>query len=100
MMNIDLNNSKMMVQEPSSDKNEIHFCDKCGCENFEKTDIKYEQQYESEYALICKQCHNYVNEFYYGFFRNEKSEKYIIEEKRRIRQKKIKRLNELVERKI
>ena len=82
----------MCLSVTTSKENDIEFCFECGCEYFEKKDIKYEEIYESEYELYCKKCGNLVNEYSYGFFRNEKNERYKIEENRRLRNKKLKRM--------
>jgi len=87
------NDSKMCVQQPVSEENKIVFCSNCGCEVFEEIDVQYEFEQKSEYLLICSRCKHIVNEWGYGFFRNEKDEKYIIEEKRRMRQKKFNKIN-------
>ncbi len=87
---MNLNNDKMEVEEPYSPENEIKFCEECGCENFiEKTISMCETGDIAEYELNCDYCGNVVNYFSYGYFENFKSEKYLQEEKRRLRLKKI-----------
>ena len=92
--------NNMKVERPNSDENEIKFCSECGCEDFIEVNIQYEFHHKSEYLLKCKNCGHIVNEWCYGFFRNEKNEKYLKEEKRRERKNKIERLNGMVKREL
>jgi len=80
---------KMMVQEPASSENNILFCDECGCDDFNSVVVDSVESIVCETDIYCDECGNKVNEWSYGFYRNEKSEKYFLEEKRRERNKKI-----------
>ena len=97
MMDIDFLDSLCLKQStPDLEYNEINFCENCGGESFIETDFDYLEDTSiiSEKLIRCDQCDFVVNEWCYGSYRNEKSKKYINLEKKQIRLKKIKTIND------
>jgi len=96
MINIDIWNNDMMkkdVEPPYDSKNLILFCEDCGYTDFEEHTIAYEADiYDSEKEVVCIKCGKIVNYWSYGYYCNDKSEKYLLREKQLIRKEKLKQL--------
>jgi len=82
---------KMKTEPPVASENLILFCDECGYTDFRENIISYEADiYVSEKEIICLKCGNIVNYWGYGFYENEKSDKYLHKETQLLRIKKLK----------
>jgi len=77
----------------SYNKNEIEFCEWCGCEQFKQHVVDRVEHIECEIEYLCEDCGKVVNYWFYGSFQNEMTPTYLKEKQKRERKLKLDSIN-------